>query len=160
MLFQIEEPDGSPLEDAGPGVAIGIDLAGEAAEIAFAVGGNAEILPPLDDAGIATHGLRGADGRFGEAALAALLALRERGEKRLARPVTHAVVVLAPPRGEAVLASVAATAAQAGLDILRVIPVDEAAKLAGGAAGGGLARGAAILAEDLAARLPPPNQEG
>ena len=43
-LFQIEEPDGSPVDPDAPGVAIGIDIGGAAAEVAVAVGGNAVVL--------------------------------------------------------------------------------------------------------------------
>ncbi len=87
-LFQIEEPDGSPLDPSGPGAAVGIGIrkAGAALQgaVAFAVGGNAEILPGSD-------GERVLDG----AELAALLlGLRSRAEKQLARPVTHAVVMV------------------------------------------------------------------
>src|SRR5438270_2185985 len=52
-LFQIEEPDGSPVDPDAPGVAIGIDISGAEAEVAVAVGGNAAVLAdregfPLD----------------------------------------------------------------------------------------------------------------
>ena len=43
-LFQIEEPDGSPVDTDAPGVAIGIDIGGTHAEVAVAVGGNAVVL--------------------------------------------------------------------------------------------------------------------
>ena len=43
-LFQIEEPDGSPPDPDAPGVAVGIHLGGAHAEVAVAVGGNAELL--------------------------------------------------------------------------------------------------------------------
>ncbi|HKW53668.1 MAG TPA: hypothetical protein VJO12_08260, partial [Stellaceae bacterium] len=50
-LFQIEEPDGSPLETGdGPGAAVGIDIAGGVGRVAVALGGNAEILPDGDGA--------------------------------------------------------------------------------------------------------------
>src|SRR5258707_50698 len=94
MLFQIEEPDGSPLgEPEGAGVAIGVDLAGPHAMVAVAVGGNAEMLPAHDGPpGLETSALRGARGEFDPAAVtAALLALRGRAERALGRPVTHAV---------------------------------------------------------------------
>src|SRR5260370_8645350 len=86
-LFQIEEPDGSPLEPEGPGMAVGIELSpAKGAAVAVAVGGNAELLAGADGATrLALPDLRDA------AALGALmLALRERAEKALARPATHA----------------------------------------------------------------------
>ncbi len=49
-LFQIEEPDGPPLDASGPGAAVGIGIGKEGGVVAFAVGGNAEILPDADGA--------------------------------------------------------------------------------------------------------------
>jgi hypothetical protein len=89
-LFQIEEPDGAPPGDA-PGIALGIELSSaKGAAVAVSVGGNAELLADADGA------RRLAAPRLGdEAALTALLLLlRERAEKTLARPATHAVVAL------------------------------------------------------------------
>jgi len=43
-LFQIEEPDGGPVDPNEAGAAIGIDKGGARAEVAFSVGGNALIL--------------------------------------------------------------------------------------------------------------------
>ena len=48
-LFQIEEPDGSPVDPDAPGVAIGIDISGAEAEIAVAVGGNAAVLSDREE---------------------------------------------------------------------------------------------------------------
>ena len=112
-LFQIEEPDGSPLDPSGPGAAVGIAIrkAGAAlpghslqGAVAFAVAGNAEILPS------------GEGERLLEAAdlTALLLGLRSRAEKQLARPVTHAVVML-PPIEQGPLAP---AAEKAGLTLL------------------------------------------
>jgi len=100
--------------------------------VAFAVGGNAEILPAPDGA------------RFlEEKDLAALLmGLRARAEKQLARPVTHAVVALAPiEEGPFAIA-----AEKAGIAVLQKIDrgtdtIEHAALEA------------ATLAEDLAARM-------
>jgi hypothetical protein len=140
-LFQIEEPDGSPLDPTGPGAAVGIGIrkAGRVLQgaVAFAVGGNTEILPGTD----------------GERLLDAddlaelLLGLRSRAEKQLARPVTHAVVML-PPIEAGPLAP--ATEA-AGLMLLdNVDPGSKSAEAA--------ALEAAGLAEDLAAKdLAPKN---
>src|ERR1700733_12402983 len=98
-LFQIEEPDGAPLESDGPGAAVGMDISPAAGgTVAIAVGGNAEILPDGDgERRLAAPGLVGTDGRLDPAALEALLmALRGRAERQLARPVTHAVIAVDP----------------------------------------------------------------
>jgi hypothetical protein len=134
-LFQIEEPDGSPLDPAGPGAAIGIGICktGRALQgaVAFAVGGNAEILPSGDGERL----LDGSD------LAELLLGLRSRAEKQLARPVTHAVV-MAPPIEEGPLALAIETAGLMLLD-----SVDPGTKSAEAAA-----LEAAALAEDLAAK--------
>jgi hypothetical protein len=136
-LFQIEEPEGGPLSADGPGAAVGIDLAVDSAAVAIALGGNAEILP-------------GADGAqrletTGQGLEPILLALRERAEKQLARPVTH--VVIATHDGRAGTALTAAAGA-AGLAVLRVVARREVA--GGDKATDAAALGAARLAEDLA----------
>jgi molecular chaperone DnaK (HSP70) len=157
MLFQIEEPDGSPFgEPEGPGVAIGVDLAGPRAMVAVAVGGNAETLPARDGTpGPETSALRGADGQFEpEAVAAALLALRGRAERALGRPVTHAVVAVGAPLDAGGRAVIATAAAASGLQVTRILSIAEAAALGGGTADAVVHR-AAIAAEDdanLAAR--------
>jgi Ethanolamine utilization protein EutJ (predicted chaperonin) len=149
-LFQIEEPDGTPLASDGPGVAVGIELsAASGAAVAVAVGGNAELLPGADGAArLAATALED------EGAVAALLLrLRERAEKTLARPVTHAVVALAEP-GARARAATAAAAPAAGLVLLKVMGSSEAASRATGAqAADAPVLGAAIQAEDEAAQL-------
>jgi hypothetical protein len=141
-LFQIEEPDGTPPADDGPGAAVGIDLSPEAGgAVAIAIGGNAELLT-------------GRDGErrlaFDPAALeGGLLALRERAEKALARPVTHAVIASPGLDG----AALDAAARAAGLVVLRVVDRAAAAALADGSDAAVL--GAAIQAEDDAAGLLP-----
>ena len=134
-LFQIEEPDGSPLDPTGPGAAVGIGIekAGRALHgaVAFAVGGNAEILPNGDGERVLESG------DLGEL----LLGLRSRAEKQLARPVTHAVVML-PPIEEGPLALAIEAAGLMLLD-----SVDPGTKSAEAAA-----LEAAALAEDLAAK--------
>ena len=145
-LFQIEEPDGSPL-DAGeePGAAVGIDItASGTGRVAIAIGGNAEILP--DEEGGRT--LSAAPGRdLAMAKRALLLGLRSRAEKQLARPVTHAVIAV----DLAEKAGIEGAAAGAGLTILRFIDRGAAAALAKGAQSEEAAvLGAAITAEDLA----------
>ncbi|MGH7125164.1 MAG: Hsp70 family protein [Stellaceae bacterium] len=136
-LFQIEEPDGSPVETAeGAGAAVGIDVApGGIGRVAIAIGGNGEILPDADG------------GRTLEARDIAdlLLGLRSRAEKQLARPVTHAVIAA----DAAERAGLDAAATAAGLAILRVIERGTAAGIARGAASAEAAvLGAAVAAED------------
>ena len=137
-LFQIEEPDGSPLDPSGPGAAVGIGIqkAGRSlprhslqGAVAFAVGGNAEILPGSDGERVLDSG------DLAEL----LLGLRSRAEKQLARPVTHAVVML-PPIEEGPLAPAIAAAGLMLLD-----SVDPGSKSAEAAA-----LEAAAMAEDLA----------
>ena len=147
-LFQIEEPDGSPLTGDGPGAAVGIELSAAAgAAVAVAVGGNAELLPGADGAARLP-----APGLEDEGAVAALLLrLRERAEKALARPVTHAVVALAAP-GARSRAAAAAAAPAAGLMLLAVVESSAAALRAPGARPSDAAvLGAAIQAEEDAA---------
>ena len=146
-LFQIEEPDGTPLAADGPGAAVGIDLAaGGVGRVAIAIGGNAEILPDADGA----RSLVVVVGRSPSPAKRAaelFLALRGRAEKQLARPVTHAVIAA----DDNDRAAIEAAAEAAGLSILRRLTRGEAAALAKGAAPDeAAALGAAIAAEDLA----------
>src|SRR5579864_7879690 len=100
-LFQIEEPDGSPADAAaGPGAAVGIDIApGGIGRVAIAIGGNGEILPDGDGA----RALRA----LGTTEL--LLGLRSRAEKQLARPVTHAVIAVGAPERSGVEAAAASS---------------------------------------------------
>ncbi|HEX4193552.1 MAG TPA: hypothetical protein VHY80_10655 [Stellaceae bacterium] len=132
-LFQIEEPDGSPLDPSGPGAAVGIGIhkSGRVLQgaVAVAVGGNAEILP-------GSEGERVLDsGDLAEL----LLGLRSRAEKQLARPVTHAVV-MAPP----IEAGPLALAAE-GAGLVLLDSVDPGTKSVEAAA-----LEAAAMAEDLA----------
>ena len=138
-LFQIEEPEGSPLESDGPGAAVGIDLAGA---VAISAGGNPELL-------------RGRDGIVwsepGEVATL-LGTLKARAEQALARPVTHAVIA----GDTADAAAIERAAASVGLAVLRLIPRAEAAALVRGVeAKAAPALGAAVLAEDLASAAAP-----
>jgi hypothetical protein len=139
MLFQIEEPDGSPSDEAeGPGAAVGIDPARCA--VAFAVAGNAEILRPRDEG----------EPALPEAIGDRLLALRVRAERALARPVTHAVIIAEAGQPEPLLEAAEA----AGLTILRLLDRATATTLAAGSADGDAAvLGAARQAEDDAAAL-------
>jgi hypothetical protein len=132
-LFQIEEPDGSPPDASAPGAAVGMAFRQGTGAVAFAVGGNAEVLPSPDGEPL----LDASD-------LAALLVgLRVRAERQLGRPVTHAVVAL-PPIEEGPLAIAAEAAGLTILDTtdLGTAPI-ESAVLA-----------AAAQAEDLAPKIP------
>ena len=145
-LFQIEEPDGSPLDAAsGPGAAVGIEIApGGLGRVAIALGGNGEILP--DASGERT--LRARDKSD------LLLGLRSRAEKQLGRPVTHAVIAADP--AERLGLDDAASAAS--LSVLRVMDRTEAAaKVRGVAAEDAAALGAAVAAEDA---MPVPPEMG
>jgi len=147
-LFQIEEPDGSPVDAAsGPGAAVGIDIApGGIGRIAIAVGGNGEILPDADG------------GRMLRASGLAelLLGLRGRAEKQLARPVTHAVIAAAATERS----GLEAAAASAGLTVLRIVDRGAAAALAKGvAAEEAPALGAAIAAEEAMPAQPVTGRE-
>ena len=139
-LFQIEEPDGAPLDPDGPGAAVGIDIGGsEGAVVAISVGGNAEILPDSDGARrLAAPGLVAGD-RFDVKALAdLLLTLRGRAERQLARPVTHAVIAASPLDEHALQQAAEA----AGLVVLRLV--------ARAGSGDDAVTAAASLAEELA----------
>lgn len=152
MLFQIEEPDGTPLDEpGGPGAAVGIDLSGLRGAVAVAVGGNAEILAARDGSeGPETRGLRDASGPFLLAPTsAALLALRSRAERALARPVTHAVIAVALPLDPAIRQSLAAAATASGLIVTRILAPAEASALAPGSPPSqAVIHGAANAAED------------
>jgi hypothetical protein len=143
-LFQIEEPDGSPVDPDMPGAAIGVDLGGAQAAVAVAVGGNAAIL----------HDREGFESELPVPALDAsieawqllLEGARLRAERALAQPVTHAVLAMASTPAPSSAARLIAAGETAGLSVLRivgrdVIPAGETPVIA-----------AAILAEDLAPR--------
>ena len=143
-LFQIEEPDGGPADPNEAGAAIGIYAGGARAEVAFSVGGNALML----------------DDRVGfeqELPIPAILAptaewqglfegTRVRAERALARPVTHAVVVLTPAPDPDAPTRLRGAAEGAGLELLRLVGRGELP------AGATPALAAAILAEELAPR--------
>jgi hypothetical protein len=136
-LFQIEEPSGGPLDKDAPGAAIGIGLGGGTAEIAVAVGGNAEVLEGAEGfpLSLAVPALEGE----GEAWLRLFEAARSLAERALARPVTHAVLALRAAPDKALEERLSEAARGAGLVPLRVLCGLDAAQ-------------AAILAEDLAPR--------
>jgi hypothetical protein len=143
-LFQIEEPDGGPADPSAPGAAIGIDAGGVEAEVAFSVGGNAVVLG--DREGF-ERALAAPDASAGEAQWQELFeAARLRAERALARPVSHAVIVLGAIADADLSDKLRAAAEAAGLTVLRVI------RTADLSAGASAALTAAILAEDLAPR--------
>ncbi len=143
-LFQIEEPDGGPADPSAPGAAIGIDAGGAEAEVAFSVGGNAVVLGDREGFECA---LAVPDASAGEAQWQELFeAARLRAERALARPVSHAVVVLGAVVDAELSDKLRAAAEAAGLTVLRL---SRKAELSVGASA---ALTAAILAEDLAPR--------
>jgi energy-converting hydrogenase Eha subunit A len=146
-LFQIEEPEGGPAEAGGPGAAIGIDASGAEAQIAVSVGGNAVVLADRDgfEQALVVPDLAAPVDRWVEL----LAGSRLRAERSLARPATHAVIVLAATPDPIAAAGLIAAAEQAGVAVLRL---GAAAELAADMAP---ALAAAILAEDLAPRPEP-----
>ena len=142
-LFQIEEPEGGPADPSAPGAAIGIDAGGAEVEVAFSVGGNAVILGDREGFELALS--VAVPNAAGEAQWQHLFeAARIRAERALARPVSHAVVVL----GASAAADLLREAAEAaGLTVLQLI------RKADLPAGANAALTAAIFAEDLAPRL-------
>jgi hypothetical protein len=115
--------------------------------VAFAVGGNALILVDRDgfERPLSVPSLTAGKEDWQELFAGA----RIRAERALARPVTHAVIVVAakPPENLGVLHE---AAEQAGLEIMRLVVTAELA------AGSSPALTAAMLAEDLAP-LPGPD---
>lgn len=143
-LFQIEEPDGSPVDPNAPGAAIGIDLSGAQAEVAIAVGGNAVLLSDREgferDLPVPTPAASPEEWRH------LFEGARLRAERTLAQPVTHAVIAVASAPDGAGDARLLAASEAAGLMLLRIVVRDETG------AGEPPALAAAILAEDLAPR--------
>ena len=143
-LFQIEEPDGSPVDPNAPGAAIGIDVSGALAEVAVAVGGNAVVL--ADREGFERDLPVPPQSAPSEAWQELFDGSRLRAERALAQPVTHAVVaVLAAPR-PADRARLLAASEAAGVALLHIVARDEIAS------GEMPVLAAAVLAEDLAPR--------
>ena len=143
-LFQIEEPDGGPTDPSAPGAAIGIDAGGAEIEVAFSVGGNAIVLADRDGF---ERALPVPDAAAGEAQWQELFeAARVRAERVLARPVSHAVIVLGGLADADLPIKLREAAEAAGLTVLRLIRNAELP------AGASAALTAAMLAEDLAPR--------
>jgi hypothetical protein len=143
-LFQIEEPDGGPADPSASGAAIGIDASGPLVEVAISVGGNALILSDREgfERVLPVPGSLAGTAEWQEV----LEAARTRAERALARPVTHAVIVLARAADADLAERLREVAEQAGLGLVRLVvntqlPAATAPALA-----------AAILAEDLAPR--------
>ena len=142
-LFQIEEPDGGPADPEAPGAAVGIDAGGACVEVAFSVGGNALVLEDRE----------GFERRLPVPVIEADISVwqelfegaRIRAERALARPVTHAVIVLAATRDAGASERLLRAADCAGLAVLRLLCTDELP-------GPNSALAAAVLAEDLAPR--------
>jgi hypothetical protein len=144
-LFQIEEPDGGPVDPNTSGAAVGIDVSGTCAEVAFSVGGNALV---LDDREGFEQELVVPENSAESAAWQELFeGARMRAERALARPVSDAVIVLAAPPDDRTAAFITKAAADAGLGVLRLVGRGDLP------AGLPAAIGAAMLAEDLAPRL-------
>lgn len=142
-LFQIEEPEGGPADPESPGVAVGIDAGGTQLVVACSVGGNALVLEDRE----------GFERPLPAPPLAADIVIwqelfegaRIRAERALARPVTHAVVVLAATPDIGASERLLQAADRAGLAVLRLLRTDELS-------GPNPALAAAVLAEDLAPR--------
>ncbi len=143
-LFQIEEPDGGPADTNAPGAAIGIDASGSQAEVAFSVGGNALVLSDREGyaRALSVPAIAAATAEW----QLLLEGARIRAERVLARPITHAVIVLAATPDGGSAGRLLEAAEHAGLGVLRVAVRGELS------AGSTPALAAAILAEDLAPR--------
>jgi hypothetical protein len=142
-LFQIEEPDGGPVDPAAPGAAIGINASGSCADVSFSIGGNALVL--FDRAGFERILRVPAMAAGTEAWQALFEGARTRAERALARPVTHAVIVVAAGPGARTAERLLEAAQRAGLEVLRLVGPDQLPS-------GPTAEAAARLAEDLAPR--------
>jgi hypothetical protein len=142
-VFQIEEPDGSPIDPDAPGIAIGIDVSSPQAEVAVAVGGNAVMLSDRDgfELDLAVPSSKSAILEW----QSLLEGARLRAERTLARPVTHAVVVA----HDDVAGRVQGAATESRLILLRIVRPEALA-------GENRVLAAAVLAEDLAPRAAAP----
>jgi hypothetical protein len=144
-LFQIEEPDGSPVDPNAPGAAIGIDVGGALAQVSVAIGGNPVVL--ADREGFERDLPVPPRAAPPEAWRELIEGARLRAERALAQPVTHAVVaVAAVAAGLEDRARLLAACEASGLKLLRILAHSE---IAGGEMP---VLAAARLAEDLAPR--------
>ena len=142
-LFQIEEPEGGPTDPSSPGAAIGIDAAGAEAQVAFSVGGNPVVLADREGS---EQMLPVPTVEAGREWRALFEATKVRAERALARPVTHAVLVLADAPEADIVGALHDVAGEAGLALLRIIARPELP------AGSDPALEAAMLAEESAPR--------
>lgn len=140
-LFQIEEPEGGSADPGAPGAAVGIDAGGARVEVACSVGGNALVLEDREgfERSLAVPPLEADIASWQEL----FEGVRIRAERALARPVTHAVIVLAAPPDGGASERLLRAADRAGLAVLRWLRADELP-------GPTPALDAAVLAEDLA----------
>lgn len=143
-LFQIEEPEGGPVDPSAPGAAIGIDAAAAEAQVAFSVGGNAVVLADREgfERALPVPAAAAAKAEWREL----LEAAKVRAERSLARPVTHALLVLAEAPAGNVVSKLHEAAGEAGLGLQRIVCRSELP------AGSEPLLAAAVLAEDLAPR--------
>jgi hypothetical protein len=144
-LFQIEEPDGGPPDPSAPGAAVGIDASSAEAEVAVSVGGNAVVLADREGLQqvLSVPGTGAAKSEWRQLFEAA----KVRAERALARPVTHAVIVLGELRAADPADDLRSAAEEAGLEVLQFTAKLELP------AGTIPVLGAALLAEDLAPRF-------
>lgn len=145
-LFQIEEPEGGPADPNAAGAAIGIDASGRLAEVAFSVGGNGLVLSDREGFEQVLSVPGGAT--FGPGWREMFENAKVRAERALARPVTHAVVVVAPESAKDT-DRLRDAAREAGLVVLRVVAGSELPP------GSVPVLAAALIAEDLAPRQEP-----
>lgn len=143
-LFQIEEPDGGPADPSVPGAAVGIDAAGEVAEVAVSVGGNAVLLADREgfERALAVPDAEAAPAEWQEL----FELMRARAERALSRPVTHAVIVVDVETDAELSKKLREAGEAAELNVLRVL---RRAELSAGATA---VLAAAVLAEELAPR--------
>jgi len=143
-LFQIEEPDGGPTDPSAPGAAVGIDAAGEVAEVAVSVGGNAVLLADREgfERALAVPDAEAAPAEWQEL----FELMRARAERALSRPVTHAVIVVDVETDAELSKKLREAGEAAELNVLRVL---RRAELSAGATA---VLAAAVLAEELAPR--------
>jgi len=143
-LFQIEEPDGGPADPSAPGAAIGIDAGSTELEVACSIGGNGVVLADREgfERALLVPAPEAEKAQWQELFEAA----KTRAERALARPVSHAVIVLGRLADADLPIQLREAAEAAGLTVLRLI---RNAELSVGASA---ALTAAMLAEDLAPR--------
>lgn len=143
-LFQIEEPDGGPADPSAPGAAVGIDAAGDVAEVAVSVGGNAVLLADREgfERALAVPDAEAAPAEWQEL----FELMRARAERALSRPVTHAVIVVDVETDAELSKKLREAGEAAELNVLRVL---RRAELSAGATA---VLAAAVLAEELAPR--------